>query len=146
MLRILRSVFQYTSPTAFFALCVVYGITYFAVQLYFGMNGHRIGWRNRHFSGGLDEYFKVQRAWMWWGFGINISLGVVLPALLVLGLLNLGMSGAHARRMQHRSWNGAGGYSQSGYSQSGYPPNGYAPPAPGTYSGGAADSGYSSSP
>ena len=108
-LRMIRYGLQFVSPAAFLVLCGVYGVAYFGVQLYFGLNGHRIGWRNRHFPGGLDEYFKVQNAWMWWGFGINVTLGVVLPVLAFLGLLSLGLSAPH----HSRYGNGYG----SGYSR-----------------------------
>ncbi len=58
VLRLMRYFLQFISPLAFFGICGVYGVTYFAMQIYFGLNGHKIGWRNRHFQGGLEEYFK----------------------------------------------------------------------------------------
>ena len=95
VLRMLRYGLPFVSPAAFLVLCGVYAVTYFGVQLYFGLNGHRIGWRNRHFPGGLEEYFKVQNAWMWWGFGINVVLGSPAgPRLHGLGIL--GLSAAHS--------------------------------------------------
>jgi len=113
VLRLIRYLLQSISPLAFLGICAVYGVTYFAVQIYFGLNGHRIGWRNRHFSGGLDEYHKVQNAWMWWGLGINVAGWVILPMLLFMGALGLGLSAAHNRTYG----NGYGSPYGSGYSR-----------------------------
>ena len=109
-LRIIRMVLQSISPLAYLGICVVYGITYFAVQLYFGFNGHRIAWRNRHFQGGLAEYFKVQNAWMWWGLGINVVL--ILPSLIFLVLMGIGL----AATASQPSYGGSGSSYGSGYS------------------------------
>ena len=85
LLRLLRYVAAAISPTLFLGICVFYGVAYFGLQIFCGLNGHKIGWRNRHFPGGVEEYFKVQNAWMWWGLGINVLLA---PAL-VFGFLAL---------------------------------------------------------
>ena len=81
LLRVLRSVFAASNPAAFIAACVLYVVACLGVKVYFGLNGHKIGWRNRHFPGGVEEYFKVQNRWMWWGFGINALWAVLLIAL-----------------------------------------------------------------
>ncbi len=89
LLRVLRSTFSTSSAVAFVALYVLYAVAHLGIQIYFGMNGHKIGWRNRHFPGGLDEYFKVQNRWMWWGFGISV-LGMVLLAAVLIQVLLIG--------------------------------------------------------
>jgi len=89
LLRVLRAGFSATNSAAFVAVCVLYGVAHLAIQVYFGMNGHRMGWRNRHFPGGVEEYFKVQSRWMWWGFGIN-ALGLAWLAAFLIGIALLG--------------------------------------------------------
>ncbi|MGI4791944.1 MAG: hypothetical protein ACRYFS_24235 [Janthinobacterium lividum] len=83
LLRVLRTAFLPANSVAFFAACALYVVACFGVKVYFGLNGHKIGWRNRHFPGGLEQYFEVQKRWMWWGFGINIAGTVLLIALLI---------------------------------------------------------------
>lgn len=34
-------------------------------SLYFGLMGHRLGWQNRRFDGGVVQYLEVQRKWAW---------------------------------------------------------------------------------
>jgi len=89
LLRVLRSTFSTSSAVAFVTLYVLYAVAHLGIQIYFGMNGHKIGWRNRHFPGGVDEYFKVQNRWMWWGFGIN-ALGLILLAAVLIQVLLIG--------------------------------------------------------
>jgi len=108
LLRMLRVAFQFIDPMLFLVFYIVCGVSYLGVQLYFGLNGHKIGWRNRHFPGGLEEYFKVQSAWMWWGFGVNVVLGVVLPVLAFAGLLSLGLSARHSSHYGSGYGNGYG--------------------------------------
>ena len=115
VLRLIRYFLQFISPLAFFAICGVYAVTYFAVQVYFGLNGHKIGWRNRHFQGGLEEYFKVQNAWMWWGLGINVVGGILVPVLF-LGALIAALSTAHTGGAYNNGAYNNGAYGRSGYS------------------------------
>jgi len=108
-LRVIRYITQLINPVLFFVICGVYAVTYLALQVYFGLNGHTIGWRNRRFQGGVEEYFKVQSAWMWWGFGINIFLAVVLPVMLIFGAL-----GAIGSGSSHQPTAGSGSYGTAG--------------------------------
>ncbi len=125
-LRMLRVVLQSVSPVAFVAICGVYAVTYLALQVYFGLNGHRIGWRNRHFPGGTTEYFKVQNAWMWWGFG----LGIISPVLIVmafLGVLGAALAGGGSGSSSGNGTYGSHRYGSHGYGGS-YGGSGYSRP------------------
>lgn len=136
LLRMLRVAFQFIDPMLFLVFYIVCGVAYLGVQLYFGLNGHKIGWRNRHFPGGLEEYFKVQSAWMWWGFGVNIVLGVVLPVMAFLGLLSLGLAAPHHSRYGSRYGNGSGNTYGGGYSR---PSNSWPTSGNGTTGGSGSD-------
>ena len=83
LLRVLRSLFGESNPAVFITLCALYVAACLGVKIYFGLNGHKIGWRNRHFPGGVEQYFQVQNRWMWWGFGINV-FGTLLLLLVLL--------------------------------------------------------------
>jgi len=113
LLRVLRSVIPAQNVLVFFAVCLLYGVAHLGVQIYFGMNGHRIGWRNRHFPGGVEEYFKVQSAWMWWGFGINIFLVPLLYFGVFAAIVGAALAG-------HQSNSGAYGSYGNGSYGSGY--------------------------
>lgn len=118
-LRVLRMVFAAINPSVVLMIWVLYGIAYFGLQMYGGLNGHKIGWRNRHFPGGVEEYFKVQSAWMWWGFGINF---VAVPALYLLffaALVGSLLTGHHAAPSSYGSPYGSRSYSQP-YRNGGY--------------------------
>jgi len=106
-LIVLRMALHGISPTAFVVLGALYGAGYSVARLYLALKGHQMGWRSRHFPGGVAEYFQVQKAWMWWGFGISAAWTVVLPVVIFLGALGAGLS------MQHHQSYGSpyGGYS-----------------------------------
>ncbi len=109
-LRLLRMVFMAIDPMLYLGICIFYGVAYFGLQVYGGLNGHKIGWRNRHFPGGVEEYFKVQSAWMWWGFGINIFLVPLLYFGIFAAIIAAALSGHHSNSGSY----GNGGYG-SGY-------------------------------
>ncbi len=117
-LRVLRVIAASISPAVFLGICVLYGLSYFGLQVFCGFNGHKIGWRNRHFPGGVEEYFKVQNAWMWWGFGVNVVLGPLL-AFGAFAAIAQTLAGTTPHQYQPYS-NGASGYSSgsNGYGSS----------------------------
>ena len=110
-LRVLRYVFAAINPALFFGICAFYVIAYFALQMYGGLNGHKIGWRNRHFPGGVEEYFKVQSAWMWWGFGINFVAVPLLWFGFFAAIIGAALTAHHAAPSSYSSgsYNGSGG-------------------------------------
>ncbi len=110
LLRVIRYIAAAIDPAIFWGICGLYGAAFFGLQLYCGLNGHKIGWRNRHFPGGVEEYFKVQTAWMWWGFGINVFAGPILMFLFFALILGAALGTTHHR---HSFSNGDG----SGYSR-----------------------------
>lgn len=96
------------APAPFGGLLVAAGLlAYWVVRIYFGWSGHKFAWRNRHFPEGVSQYFKVQQAWMLWGFGV-FALDIALQ-IFVLGALLVGAGAAHS---------GGGGYTHSSYSHS----------------------------
>ncbi len=103
------------APAPFGGLLVGAGLlAYWAVRIYFGWSGHRFAWRNRHFPDGVSQYFKVQQAWMLWGFGIfalDIALQIFVFSTLLAGAGSTPPGGAYS----------GGGYSSS------YNSNGSAP-------------------
>lgn len=119
LLRVLRSTFSASSAVVFVALYVLYAVAHLGVQVYFGMNGHKIAWRNRHFPGGVDEYFKVQNRWMWWGFGIS-AFGIVLLAAALIQILLIGHHPApYAYGHGASTYNGGSNYGSGGSRNSG---------------------------
>lgn len=94
-LVVLRMALHGISPIAFVVLGALYGTAYSAARIYLALKGHPMGWRSRHFPGGVPEYFQVQKAWMWWGFGISAAWTVVLPVMIFLGVLGAGLSMHH---------------------------------------------------
>ncbi len=93
-LRWARRLTLFVNPALYGFLLLVYGLTYFGIAVYFGFTGHKCGWRNRRFDH-VDDYLSCQRKWMWWGFGINGVLTIVLPLLFFAGLVGLGLSASH---------------------------------------------------
>ena len=94
LLRVIRYIAAAIDPAIFWGIC--------------GLNGHKIGWRNRHFPGGVEEYFKVQTAWMWWGFGINVFAGPILMFLFFALILGAALGTTHHRH----SFSDGSGYSR----------------------------------
>ena len=113
LLRVIRYIAATIDPMLFWGICGLYGLAFFGMQLYCGINGHKIGWRNRHFPGGVEEYFKVQRAWMWWGFGVNVFAGPILAFLLIAAIVGTTLATPHHR--YHSSSNGDGTSSYNSY-------------------------------
>ncbi len=114
-LRVLRMVFAAFDPLLYLGICVFYGVAYFGLQVYGGLNGHKIGWRNRHFPGGVEEYFKVQSAWMWWGFGINIVAVPLLYFAVFAAIIAAAFSGHSPNSGTYGSYNNGSGSYGSGY-------------------------------
>lgn len=92
--------------------------------MFCGFNGHKIGWRNRHFPGGVEEYFKVQNAWMWWGFGVNVLLGPILAFGVFAAIASTLIGTTHHQYRPYSNGDGASGYSNS-YSRPGTYGNSY---------------------
>ena len=134
VLRWARRITLFVNPAIYGFLLLIYGLTYFGIAVYFGLTGHKYGWRNRRFEH-VEDYLSCQRKWMWWGFGINGVLAVLLPVLIFAGLIGLGLSAAH----QSNSLNGGSGYSRS-LSGNGFG-GGSVPSAPADTSGAPAGSG-----
>ena|GEM_PF-1451062 len=109
-LVLIRMVLHGVSPLAFIALGAVYGTAYSGARVYFAFKGHQMGWRSRHFPGGVPEYFQVQKAWMWWGFGVSAVWLVILPVIFSLGMVGAVLSQSHSR-----SYNSPYGGHYSGY-------------------------------
>lgn len=118
-LRILRMVFAAIDPLLYFGICVFYGVAFFGLQIYGGLNGHKIGWRNRHFPGGVEEYFKVQSAWMWWGFGINVIIVPLLYFGIFAAIVAAAFSGHQSNSGAYGSYGNSSGYHRHHYSSSG---------------------------
>lgn len=70
-------------------------LVHLAAFVYFGLNGHKLGWQNRRFEGGLPEYFAVQNAWMKWGIGLIIVSFVIGIIAGLMGGLATVLSGMH---------------------------------------------------
>ena len=119
-LRVARNVSVAINPAIFPFLIVIYAVSYLGIAIYFGLTGHKHGWRNRRFND-VQDYLSCQTKWMWWGFGINALTSVILPILIFAGLIGLGMSASHNAR-----------YNGSGYSA----PYGSGSAAPADSSGG----------
>ena len=92
VLRWARRISFFLSPAIYFLLVVAYGITYLGIAVYFGLTGHKQGWRNRRFDD-VQDYLSCQTKWMWWGFGVNAFLGIILPILLVMGVIGMATLG-----------------------------------------------------
>ena len=90
---VLRAVLHSVSPTIFIILGVLYGVAYSALRLFYAVKGHTLAWQHRHFTGGISEYFAVQKAWMWWGFGISALWTAIIPGAIFLGVLSAILSG-----------------------------------------------------
>ncbi len=114
-LRVLRYIFAALNPSLVLIIWGIYGVAYFSLQVYGGLNGHKIGWRNRHFPGGLEEYFKVQSAWMWWGFGINLLLVPALWFLFLAAIVGTALTG-HQPAGAYSSYGNGGSHYSSGNS------------------------------
>ncbi len=70
---------SFGSPGTAGLLAAGYLIIDYSLAFYFGFSGHKLGWRNRRFDGGVEEYFKVQRAWMIGGFVWHlVQVGFIL--------------------------------------------------------------------
>lgn len=70
---------------------LLFSIAVLGVSIYLGLNGHKLGWQNRRFEGGVAQYFEVQNAWMKWGIGVT----VVSFIFGVLGGIATFMGAAH---------------------------------------------------
>ncbi len=135
-LRVLRYIAAAISPAVFLGICVLYGLAYFGLQVFCGFNGHKIGWRNRHFPGGVNEYFKVQNAWMWWGFGVNVLLGPLLAFGAFAAIVGTMASGTTHHYRPYSNGDGTSGYSR---------PGAYPRTSPGAYGNSSGSSNYGSS-
>jgi hypothetical protein len=60
-----------------------------------GSKGSEWAWQNRRFES-VQEFRDVQRAWMWWGAGINIGVGALVMLAIVLAI-GMGAAGHAAR-------------------------------------------------
>lgn len=129
---VLRIATRGSVPIAFLILGIIYGVAYSGARIYFALKGHQMGWRSRHFPGGLQDYFQVQKAWMWWGFGLSAVWAFVLPVLVFFGMLGAVLSTRHSSGYPSR-YGGSSGYSSyGGYNRpaSGGPASGNGPAAP----------------
>jgi hypothetical protein len=52
------------------------------IWIWLGVKGSELAWRNRHFEGGINEFWEVQRAWTRMGL-------ILVAAPFVIGLLFL---------------------------------------------------------
>ncbi len=116
---VLRSVLHSVSPTIFVILGVLYGVSYSAMRLYYAVKGHTLAWGHRHFAGGVSEYFQVQKAWMWWGFGISAIFTVITPVAIFLGVLGAVLSGPRHHGLngtyRHTPYSGRRGFGNGTY-------------------------------
>lgn len=113
----------------------VYGILLHLVGLGMGVrtgfNGHLIGWRNRHFPGGVQQYFAVQRAWMIAGFiywGLAMLATIVFYSILLSFLTGAGQSGAGSSSSDapgSAGFSPYGGVGARGYGAGGVNPYGH---------------------
>jgi hypothetical protein len=76
-----------------------------AVSIYFGIMGHKLGWRNRHFAGGVPQFIDVERAWMRWAVG-------VLTFFFLVGILGAILFPVFARARMQARLRANGGYTQ----------------------------------
>jgi hypothetical protein len=61
-----------------------------AINIYLGINGHKLAWKNRRFES-IEQYKKVETAWMRWGIALAIigfllvvaAIALLLPAFIV---------------------------------------------------------------
>jgi hypothetical protein len=82
------------------------GLVPLGVGIYFGIMGHKLGWQNRHFPGGVSEFIAVQRAWMKWAVGLFVASFIVLPILAAL------LFPVFARARMEARMRANGGYTQ----------------------------------
>ncbi len=132
LLRMLKFVTFVMNPAIYFGLFVVYGIAYFALQLYFGLNGHQAGWRNRRFHD-VADFLACQRIWMYWGIGIFVVTNIVLPIMLITAIV--GTAGNPAMHQPGSSVSSPGGDTATGFGDGGKS----ADPASCSVSSGASD-------
>jgi hypothetical protein len=74
------------------SLAVTIGVTSLGMQIYLGLNGHKLAWTKRRYPGGLSEYFQVERAWMIGGFctaGLVFLIFLVLFGTAVLNIMRV---------------------------------------------------------
>jgi len=71
--------------TLYDTLGIIYTVLCLGVSLWLGFFGNTIAWRIRRFEGGVDEFFDVQRAWMYAGIGVAV-LSVILGGKLTPGI------------------------------------------------------------
>jgi len=126
---VLRIATHGSVPTAFLILGIIYGVAYSGARTYFALKGHQMGWRSRHFPGGLQDYFQVQKAWMWWGFGLSAVWAFALPVLVFLGVLGAVLSTQHNSGYPNR-YGGSSGYGGYNRPVSPEPASGSGPAAP----------------
>ncbi len=123
-LRVLRYIFAAINPSIVLLIWGIYGVAYLSLQVYGGLNGHKIGWRNRHFPGGVEEYFKVQSAWMWWGFGINLLLVPMLWFLFFAAIVGTALTGHQPVPSAYGDY-GNNSYGNNSYGNNSYGNNSY---------------------
>lgn len=106
---VLRMVFRTLNPYVFLGLGIIYALAFFATRIYFALKGHEMGWRNRHFPGGLEEYFKVQKAWMLWGIGVTVFFQILLPVIAFAVFFGVALHAARHTGARYGSGSSYGG-------------------------------------
>ena len=66
------------------------------IMFYLGIMGHRLAWSSERFGGDYDNFIRVQRAWMIWGFVVfGLMAGLILAAGALIPGFNGSFSGVH---------------------------------------------------
>lgn len=63
---------------------IVFVIFNFIVAVYLGLTGHKQGWQNRRFEGGVTQFIDVQKRWMIAGF---ILFGLIFGLAFIGGVM-----------------------------------------------------------
>lgn len=78
-------------------LGILFSLVSLGIAIYLGLNGHKLGWQNRRFEGGMSEFIAVQQKWLIWGVGV-VLVGFVLGFIGALaGGLSSSLPGSGGR-------------------------------------------------
>jgi hypothetical protein len=92
-------------------LSYVFSVADLGIRIYLGLVGHRLSWASGRAMGDYDDFIRTQRAWMIWGFVVNVILVI---GLAVLFATMAGLAGSLGGGFGHTGGSGSAPHSQGG--------------------------------